>query len=180
MSGDESVAGMWVHNVCFDDKPDYFSEQVPDTQHGHPVWRDPVGGEELYRAWDPNTRTYRFFNRADHPPSPRFSSTPRIGHPVNWDAMSAQQRRAFQHSYTRHGSELGLPNWRQGNAEELRVLFNERVASLRSPESYIDVRRKPFNGASVDVNYFKSIENGIRYYYYETLDGVFISAGESR
>ena len=33
----------------------------------------------------------------------------KMGHTTPWDQMSAAQRRAFQHSYSRHAQELGLP-----------------------------------------------------------------------
>jgi hypothetical protein len=34
-----------------------------------------------------------------------------VRHTVPWSAMTQAERRAFQHSYTRHSAELGLPNW---------------------------------------------------------------------
>ena len=95
--------------------------------------------------------------------------------------MSKAQREAFQHSYTRHGPELGLPNWRQKNAEALQNQFNNIVGHVRNNGTKLPPGiKKPFNGESVDVNFYEGVFNGIKYYYYETLNGIFISAGKAR
>jgi len=94
--------------------------------------------------------------------------------------MTKAQRRAFQHSYSRHASELGLPKWAQGNADALRQQFNNVVGHIRSTGKSLGTRLKPFNGKSTRVNYFESNLNGTNYYYYETLSGQFISAGRAR
>ena len=105
----------------------------------------------------------------------------RIGHTTPWNEMTRAQRRAFQHSYSRHAKELGLPNWSQKSAESLRQQFNNIVRHIRNNGTQTpNPPRKPFNGQSVDVNFFEATFNGVRYYYYETLDGIFISAGRAR
>jgi hypothetical protein len=45
--------------------------------------------------------------------------------------MTTAQRRAFQHSYSRHHEELGLPPWRESTADELIELFNKKVLEIR-------------------------------------------------
>ena len=105
----------------------------------------------------------------------------KIGHATPWEQMTATERRAFQHSYSRHAQELGLPAWSQKNAEALRKQFNNIVEYIRTNGIKIpNPPKKPFNGQSVNVNFYEVTFNGVRYYYYETLDGIFISAGRSR
>ena len=71
--------------------------------------------------------------------------------------------------------------WSQKNAEALRQQFNNIVDNVRTNGTKIpNPPKKPFNGQSVDVNFYEATFNGIRYYYYETLDGIFISAGKAR
>ncbi|MBX3423828.1 MAG: hypothetical protein KF752_19910 [Pirellulaceae bacterium] len=95
--------------------------------------------------------------------------------------MTAAQRRAFQHSYSRHAQELGLPAWSQKNAEALRTQFNNIDGYIRENGTKIpNPPKKPFNGQSVDVNFYEAWFNGTKYYYYETLDDIFISAGKAR
>ncbi|MFS1523878.1 hypothetical protein ACL7TT_07160 [Microbulbifer sp. 2304DJ12-6] len=112
--------------------------------------------------------------------APRALGHLRIGHTVPWADMTKAQRRAFQHSYSRHGTELGLPKWKQGNAEALRGQFNSVVGHIRETGTHLGTRIKPFNGRSVRVNYFESNIQGTKYYYYETMSGQFVSAGKAR
>jgi len=124
-----------------------------------------------------------FFDKADDAArtvAPN-SVVPKIGHSTPWTQMTAAERKAFQHSYSRHAQELGLPAWSQKNAEALRQQFNNMVDYIRTNGTKSpNPPKKPFNGQSVDVNFYEATFNGIRYYYYETLDGIFISAGRAR
>lgn len=105
----------------------------------------------------------------------------KIGHTTPWNKMTKAQRKAFQHSYSRHAKDLGLPNWSQKNAESLRQLFNNTVGHIRKNGVRIgNPPKKPFNGQLVDVNFYEATFRGTKYYYYETLDGIFISAGKAR
>ncbi|MEO8498209.1 MAG: RHS repeat-associated core domain-containing protein, partial [Planctomycetota bacterium] len=71
----------------------------------------------------------------------------KIGHVTPWGQMTTAQRKAFQHSYTRHASELGLPNWSQKNAEALRCQFNNIVGHIRDNGTMLPPGiKKPFNG----------------------------------
>ena len=120
------------------------------------------------------------FPGPSHTPNPN-SVVPKIGHATPWDQMTAAERRAFQHSYSRHANELGLPSWSQKNAENLRQKFNLVVEYIRSNSTKIvNPPKKPFNGQSVNVNYYDASFHGVQYYYYETLEGTFISAGRAR
>ena len=103
-----------------------------------------------------------------------------IGHVTAWSDMTKKQKRAFQHSYSRHAAELGLPTWRQGIAESLRFQFNAIVKKILESGKYLGVKKKPFNGQSTDVHFYEATIDGKKYYYYETLEGQFISAGLSR
>lgn len=104
----------------------------------------------------------------------------RIGHSTPWSQMTKPQRKAFQHSYSRHGAELGLPKWSQKNAATLQEQFNKIVGHIKTHGTQISGVKKPFNSKSVDVNFYEATLNGTKYYYYETLQGLFISAGKSR
>lgn len=55
-----------------------------------------------------------------------------VGHLTPWSQMTKAEARAFQHSYSRHASELGLPNWSQTRAGELQNLFNNAVSNIRN------------------------------------------------
>jgi hypothetical protein len=94
--------------------------------------------------------------------------------------MTAAQQKAFQDSYSRHAQELGLPNWIQKNAAALQTQFNTVVGYIREKGTLITGLKKPFNGQSVEVRFYEAVLNGKKYYYYETLDGQFISAGLAR
>jgi RHS repeat-associated protein len=117
------------------------------------------------------------------PPAPKALGAgrpPVIGHATPWQRMTAQQRKAFQHTYSRHAAELGLPSWKGSQAEALRQRFNAVTQHIRDTGTIIPGVRKPLNGQSVPVNFYESTLNGTRYYYYETLEGQFISAGLAR
>jgi hypothetical protein len=105
---------------------------------------------------------------------------PQVGHATPWAEMSESQRKAFQHSYSRHGEELGLPSWSQKKAADLQHRFNSVVGYIREHGRLITGLRKPFNSESVEVRFWEAELHGRRYYYYETLSGQFISAGLAR
>ncbi|WP_143305306.1 RHS repeat-associated core domain-containing protein [Chitinophaga vietnamensis] len=102
----------------------------------------------------------------------------RVGHTTEWAQMTAAERKAFQHSYSRHAAELGLPNWRQTEAASMQRQFNKKVSEIRAAgannffHSYELV-----NGRREMVSRTEPVINGEHYYYYETLSGKFISAG---
>lgn len=92
--------------------------------------------------------------------------------------MTKAEARAFQHSYSRHASELGLPNWSQTRAGELQNLFNNAVSKIRNAGSNSFFKSQELvNGVKTTVNRTEPIINGQKYFYYETLQGKFISAG---
>lgn len=93
--------------------------------------------------------------------------------------MTKAQRKAFQHSYSRHAKEMGLPNWSQKNAGGLRQQFNNVDGHIRETGTHLGTRMKPFNGKSTRVNYYESNLQGTNYYYYETMSGQFVSAGKA-
>ncbi|MCB0374399.1 MAG: hypothetical protein KDD04_00615 [Sinomicrobium sp.] len=108
-----------------------------------------------------------------------------IGHAKPWDAMTPAEKAAFQHSYSNHASDFGLPSWSGSNAEALRQQFNAAASRVRENAQRITVQYKPFgikgsgvSGGSAPVRFFEYIDpGGTRFYYYETLAGRFISAG---
>jgi hypothetical protein len=102
-----------------------------------------------------------------------------VGHLTPWSQMSKAEAKAFQHSYSRHASELGLPNWSQSRAAELQVLFNNAVSNIRNAGCNGFFRSQELvNGVRTTVNRTEPIINGQRYFYYESLQGKFISAGK--
>ncbi len=104
-----------------------------------------------------------------------------IGHSKPWNMMTHTERRAFQHSYSRHAHEFGLPNWSNRNAESLRQQFNTAAQNVRSNAQRVFMTYKPVGGVSQPVRYFDYVDSGgVRYYYYETLTGQFVSAGRAR
>ena len=58
-----------------------------------------------------------------------------VGHITPWSQMTKAEARAFQHSYSRHASDLGLPNWSQTRASELQDMFNDAVSNIRNAGS---------------------------------------------
>jgi len=106
-------------------------------------------------------------------------ATKGVGHLTPWSQMTKAEARAFQHSYSRHASELGLPNWSQTKAGELQGLFNNAVSNIRNVGSNSFFRSQELvNGVKTTVNRTEPIINGQKYFYYETLQGKFISAGK--
>jgi len=101
------------------------------------------------------------------------------GHTTPWASMSDAQRKAFQHSYNRHAEELGLQAWKQGEAEALRKSFNEAVSNIRKAgaDSFF-YSNEWVNGVKTTVLRTEPVINGQKYYYYETLQGQFVSAGK--
>jgi hypothetical protein len=67
---------------------------------------------------------------------------------------------------------------KQSNAESLRVLFNEKVTSIRNAgRNRFFNSTEWVNGVKTRVRRTEPVINGNRYFYYETIDGEFISAG---
>lgn len=93
--------------------------------------------------------------------------------------MTDAQKKKFQHSYSRHAEEFGLPNWAGSKAEELRRKFNDAVADiLENGKLQPGTHKKPWNGQSREVNLYLHKKNGTTSYYYEDkATGTSISAG---
>jgi hypothetical protein len=110
------------------------------------------------------------------------SLKPSIGHSTPWTKMTQAERKAFKHSYSRHGKELGLPNWSEKNAAALQKQFNDVTGYIRQNGTQLPGPiQKPWNGQNVEVNFFKAEFHGTTYYYYEdAVSGTFISAGKAR
>ena len=101
------------------------------------------------------------------------------GHTTAWSKMTKTERGSFQHSYSRHYKELGLPNWRATQAESLRAMFNEKITSIKNMGvNNFFQSREWVNGVKTTVNRAEPMINGQKYYYYETLDGNFVSCGK--
>jgi RHS repeat-associated protein len=101
------------------------------------------------------------------------------GHLTPWQKMTNSEKRAFQHSYSRHASEFELPNWSQSRAAELQTQFNNAITNIRNAGATGFFKSTEFvNGVSTTVNRTEPLINGQRFYYYETIDGQFISAGK--
>ncbi|WP_249262340.1 Hint domain-containing protein, partial [Leptospira alexanderi] len=101
------------------------------------------------------------------------------GHTLPWLEMSKAEQNALKHSYARHSAELGLPNWQETKAESLRLLFNDKVTSIRTAGANSFFQSTEWvNGVRTTVNRTEPIIGGQKYYYYETLDGKFVSAGK--
>ena len=104
-----------------------------------------------------------------------------VGHARPWSEMSAVAKKKFQHSYSRHAREFGLPSWRGSQAADLQAQFNAAVGRVRTSADMVRIRYKPVDGVSARVRYFEATLDGQRFYYYELLDvGRFISAGRVR
>jgi RHS repeat-associated protein len=102
----------------------------------------------------------------------------RVGHLTPWSQMTKAERRAFQHSY-RKAEQLDLPIWRESEANILQELFNNKVTNIRSAgaNGFFN-SRELLNGVKTTVNRTEPVYFGEKYYYYETLQGKFISAGK--
>ncbi len=108
--------------------------------------------------------------------------------PSLWSAMSRAEQRAFQHAYGRHAAEFGLPKWSQSNAELLRQQFNQAVENVRRNAQKAWITNKPVGtrgsgipGSSKRVIFLQYTDpSGVKYFYYETLTGRFVSSGLQR
>jgi hypothetical protein len=152
-------------------------DKVPGT---HRVYNLEVEEDHQYYAGEAEVLSHN--TGAGAGCGPRGHPNPTVGHQKPWATMTKKEQAAFQHSYSRHGSELGLPNWQHGKAAQLQVQFNRVVAHLRETGTLLPGPiYKPWNGASVRVNFFESTIHGKKYYYYEDMaSGTFISAGLAR
>jgi hypothetical protein len=110
-----------------------------------------------------------------------------IGFKKSWSEMTEAERRAFQHAYDRHRQDLGLPNWRETAAEDLRRQFNAVVDYIRTNATSVDVKPMPVGikgggqaAVSEQVAFYSVEINGQKFYQYSTLDGRFVSAGVMR
>jgi hypothetical protein len=111
--------------------------------------------------------------------------TVEIGHATPWDQMTPVEKNAFKHSYSRHSTELGLPSWAETKAEALRQQFNARVGEIRANAQNVWRTNMPYGErgsgvptGSVPVRWFEFTDpGGVHWYYYETLEGKFVSAG---
>jgi RHS repeat-associated protein len=102
-----------------------------------------------------------------------------FGHLTPFAQMTKVERRAFQHSYSKHASEFELPNWSQSKASELQTAFNDAVTNVRSAGANDFFKSQEWvNGVKSTVNRTEPVINGQKYYYYETPQGQFISAGK--
>ncbi|MDR2234977.1 MAG: hypothetical protein LBE92_02530 [Chryseobacterium sp.] len=83
--------------------------------------------------------------------------------------MTNAERRAFQHSYSRHAKEFDLPNWSQFQAEINQELFNNAVTNVKAAgvKGFFN-SRELINGVKTTVNRTEPVINGQKYYYYET------------
>jgi RHS repeat-associated protein len=107
-----------------------------------------------------------------------------IGFNKSWSQMTEAEQGAFQHAYSRHRAELGLPNWRLTEAEALRNQFNTVVNYIRANATSVVVRTVPVGvrggqqaAVGERVAFYTTEIHGTKYYQYSTLDGRFISAG---
>ncbi|MCL9807666.1 RHS repeat-associated core domain-containing protein [Flavobacterium amniphilum] len=101
------------------------------------------------------------------------------GHLTPWIKMAKNEERAFQHSYTRHFAELGLPNFQKTKGTILQVMFNFKVSRIRNAGLNGFFRSKELvKGVRTTVNRTEPVIDGQRYFYYETLDGKFVSVGK--
>ena len=109
------------------------------------------------------------------------------GYLQSYRNMSTAQKGSFQHSYSRHSAELNLPSWKGSNADSLRAQFNNVVTHIRDNAQTVTVKTESVGvrGSGIpavptQVRHFVYETGGVKYYYYETFQGTFISAGRGR
>lgn len=103
-----------------------------------------------------------------------------------WSAMTEAERRAFQHAYSRHAKDFGLQQWSEANAEALRTQYNQAAARIKRDAQTVRTDRWPVGekgsgqaGEWKEVRIYEFTDSsGKKFYYAETLDGKFVSAGE--
>ncbi|GEJ43567.1 DUF6443 domain-containing protein [Chryseobacterium sp. ON_d1] len=102
----------------------------------------------------------------------------RVGHLTPWAEMVKEERRAFQHSYKK-AAELDLPVWHEKEADILQELFNNKVSNIREAGANSFFKSNEWvRGVRTTVNRTEPIIGGEKYYYYETIQGKFVSAGK--
>jgi hypothetical protein len=105
-----------------------------------------------------------------------------VGHITPYTSMTPSEKKAFRHSYSRHHKELGLPNWQETKSVILQSKFNDLVSEIRQAGANSFFKTNELVGSKVGGKMTPVLRteptiNGQKYYYYETLDGKFISAG---
>jgi RHS repeat-associated protein len=129
------------------------------------LYQAPIAASTMYAG------NYRLLQNA-------INKASMAGHKVPWSEMTQKQRNAFRHSYDRHKTELGLPNFKESNPSHYQNLFNERVTQIRNAGiGSFNYSQELVNGRMQTVLRAEPVISGTKYFYYETLNGVFISAG---
>lgn len=101
------------------------------------------------------------------------------GHTTDWSEMTQKEKNAFKHSYSRHQLELDLPNFKESNASHYQELFNRKVTEIRNTGRHdFFISKELLNGALEVVHRTEPVIDGKKYFYYETINEHFISAGE--
>jgi len=104
--------------------------------------------------------------------------TNQFGHIMPWEKMLYKERQAFKHSYGRHKTELELPNFQESNASYYQNLFNAKVTEIRNAGANSFFNAREFaDGVMTNVKRTEPVIDGKKYFYYETINQKFISAG---
>nr|WP_295877194.1 RHS repeat-associated core domain-containing protein [uncultured Chitinophaga sp.] len=110
----------------------------------------------------------------------RYFTKPRVEVTGHMDAYLSKQRpgQRVQHTWDRHAKELGLGDFQERNATELQQMLNERVTQIRNAgrSKFFETTARVDGKWSV-VHRTEVWLDGIQYYYFETPQGRFVSAG---
>ncbi len=98
--------------------------------------------------------------------------------------MSETEKSAFNHAISRHGDDFGLSWGKKETLPDLTKDYNKRALEIRDQGTYEGIKKVPYGekgkgepGQMVDAYVYSYQRDGQTYYYYETKDGKFISAG---
>ncbi|TCP25151.1 RHS repeat-associated protein [Tenacibaculum skagerrakense] len=103
----------------------------------------------------------------------------KTGHMKPWNEMTLKEQGKLRHTYDRKQKEFGLPNFRASKGAHHQKILNDKIAEVRNAGTKQGFFRSTewVNGQMTPVNRSNPIINGVRHYYYETLDGKFVSFG---
>jgi len=109
-----------------------------------------------------------------------YFTKPKVEVTGHLDAYLSKQKpgKRVQHTWDRHAEELGLGNFQEKSASELQQMMNERITQIRNAgrNKFFETTARVDGKWSI-VHRTEVWLDGVQYYYFETPQGRFISAG---
>ena len=101
-----------------------------------------------------------------------------------FNEMNTAEMQAFNHAISRHGADFGLKWGKNSTLPTVLEKFNQAASNIRINGKFMGVKEVQYgvkgsgkSSTKVKANVYEHMVDGKNFYYHETLDGKFISAG---